>query len=116
MKLSTVMKAAKEVPLGRVWEKAKEVHKICGKPTATLFVDMLGCAKKYGAGPTDPEENRLPRHSSAIEAANVAKEAGVKKLLLCHTCSERHEAAVQRAQSMLDIPVEWATPFKEYCF
>jgi len=70
----------------------------------------------YGAGPTDPEDNRLPRHSSAIEAANVAKEAGVKKLLLCHTCSERHQAAVEKAQSMLDIPVEWATPFKEYEF
>ena len=53
MKLRSLMQAAKNVPVSRVWEKAKEAHAICGKPTTTLFVDMLRCANKYGAGPTD---------------------------------------------------------------
>ena len=53
MKLRSLMQAAKNVPVSRVWEKAKEAHKLCGKPTTTLFVDMLRCANKYGAGPTD---------------------------------------------------------------
>ena len=70
----------------------------------------------FGKGPTDPEENKYCKHSSAYEAAIVAEEAGAKQLLLVHTCSERHQESVERAQSMLDIPVEWAQPFKIYNF
>ena len=53
MKLSSIRQAAKNVPLRRVWQTAEKAHAICGKPTAALFTDMLRCAKRYGAGPTD---------------------------------------------------------------
>ena len=53
MKLSSIRQAAKSVPLRRIRETAEKAHAICGKPTAALFTDMLRCAKRYGAGPTD---------------------------------------------------------------
>lgn len=53
MKLRSIRQAAKSVPLRRIWQTAEKAHAICGKPTATLFADMLRCAKRYGAGPTD---------------------------------------------------------------
>ena len=53
MKLSSIRQAAKSVPLRRVWQTAEKAHAICGKSTAALFTDMLRCAKRYGAGPTD---------------------------------------------------------------
>ena len=53
MKLSAIRQAAKSVPLRRIWNTAEQAHRKCGKPTAALFVDLLRCAKRYGAGPTD---------------------------------------------------------------
>ena len=55
MKLSSVLKTAmsRTDMLHRVWECAGEAHKICGKSRTALFNDMLRCAARYGAGPTD---------------------------------------------------------------
>lgn len=78
--------------------------------------DILIHESTYGAGPVDPVLNRYAKHSSALEAAKVASEAKAKKLLLVHTCSERHQDSVNAAQALLDIPVEWAEPFKVYYF
>ena len=55
MKLSSVLRTAmsRTDMLRRVWECAGEARAICGKPRAALFRDMLRCAARYGAGPTD---------------------------------------------------------------
>lgn len=53
MKLSSIRQAAKSVPLRRIWDTAGQAHALCGRSTAVLFADMLRCAKRYGAGPTD---------------------------------------------------------------
>lgn len=55
MKLTSVIKTAmsRRDMLSRVWECAGEAHGICGKSRLSLFNDMLRCATRYGAGPTD---------------------------------------------------------------
>lgn len=78
--------------------------------------DLLVHESTFGKGPIVPEENIYCKHSSAIEAAKVAKESNAKHLLLVHTCTERRKESVERAKSMLSIPVEWAKPFSIYDF
>ena len=78
--------------------------------------DLLIHESTFGKGPIIPENNIYCKHSSAIEAATVAKEAQAKKLLLVHTCSEQRAESIARVKSMVDIPVEWAEPFKIYKF
>lgn len=73
--------------------------------------DLLVHEASAGAGPLKPESNAISRHSSALEAAQVAKEARVKHLLLTHANESKREPAVQTAKSLLDIPVAWAVPF-----
>ena len=55
MKLASVLTTAKSSGnmLGKTWKTAQQAHKLCGKSTVTLFSDMLTCAARYGAGPTD---------------------------------------------------------------
>lgn len=68
--------------------------------------DLLIHEASFGAGPLDPERNRICKHSSAQEAARVAQEAQVKRLLLTHAHCSHREAAVSAAQARLSIP--WA--------
>lgn len=56
------------------------------------------------------------RHSDACEAAQGAKEAGVRRLLLTHCPAAKQQGAVEAAQALLDIPVGYAQPYKVYEF
>lgn len=78
--------------------------------------DLLIHEASFGAGPLDPERNRICRHSSAQEAARVAQEAQVKRLLLTHAHCSHREAAVSAAQARLSIPVGWADPWAVFPF
>ena len=73
--------------------------------------DLLVHEVTAGAGPLNLDANAISKHSSAQEAAQVAKEAQVKHLLLTHANESRRETAVEAAKSLLDIPVAWALPF-----
>ena len=55
MKLTSVVKTAlsRTDMLRRVWDCAGDARKICGRSRLSLFNDMLRCAARYGAGPTD---------------------------------------------------------------
>ena len=50
------------------------------------------------------------RHSNGADAARVAREAGVKSLLLTHAPLANRQGAVDSARALLDIPVAWAMP------
>lgn len=76
--------------------------------------DVLVYEASAGAGPVNPNYNHICKHSSAIEAVQVAREAHVQCLLLTHSPRVKWEAAVNYAQSQLTIPVSWATPLT--CF
>ncbi len=78
--------------------------------------DLLVYEASFGAGPIDPEKNRVCKHSSAQEAARAAREANVKRLLLTHTILPRREGAVEAARSQLSIPVDWAQPLSVFPF
>lgn len=56
------------------------------------------------------------RHSNGADAARVAKEAGVKSLLLTHAPPANREGGLRLAREALDIPVAWATPGRRYYF
>ena len=72
--------------------------------------ELLVYEASFGAGPIAPEANAICKHSSAQEAARVAREAGAKRLLLTHTVLPRREAALEAARAQLSIPVDWAMP------
>lgn len=76
--------------------------------------DLLVHEASFGAGPINPEANRLCKHSSAQEAVRVAKESGAKQLLLTHSYVSRRMESVAAAQSQLKIPVAWAEPYCIY--
>lgn len=79
--------------------------------------DLLLHETSFGAGPIDPPEwNAVRKHSSAIEAVRVAKEANVRRLLLTHAPDDRRESAVAQARTLINIPVSWAEPLKVYPF
>jgi ribonuclease Z len=78
--------------------------------------DLLIYESSFGAGPMNPEKNSICKHSSAQEAARVAAEAGVKRLLLTHSLVSRREESVAAAQAQLNIPVGWAVPYQIYEF
>lgn len=77
-------------------------------------VNLLVHEASYGAGPTDSINQS--RHSGAYEAVQVCKEANVKSLLLTHTYEPKREAALSEARKQLDIPVEWALPYKIFTY
>lgn len=77
-------------------------------------VDLLVHEASHGAGPV--ESINRSRHSSAREAAQVCKEANVKKLLLSHTYEPQREAALAEARRQLNIPVEWALPHEVFTY
>ena len=56
------------------------------------------------------------RHSDACEAAQGAKEACVRSLLLTHCPAAKQQEAVEAAQALLDIPVGYAQPYRVYEF
>ena len=64
----------------------------------------------FGAGPVPPIADTTCRHSSAIEAARVATEANVRRLILTHTYEPKRTGAIEEAKKRLTIPVEWAMP------
>lgn len=72
--------------------------------------DLLVHEASGGAGPINPEGNRISRHSSAHEAVRVARESGAKRMLLTHTYEPRREAALAAARGLISIPVDWAMP------
>lgn len=72
--------------------------------------ELLVYEASFGAGPIAPESNAVCKHSSAQEAARVAREAGAKRLLLTHTYEPKREAALEAARAQLSIPVDWAMP------
>lgn len=74
--------------------------------------DMLLHECSFGGGPVDPAVNAGCRHASAREAVTVCRQANVGKLLLTHTYEPNREAALEYAGANLDIPVEWATPYR----
>lgn len=74
--------------------------------------DLLLHEASMGRGPVSPEANAHCKHSSAYEAALVAKEAGAKRLVLTHAPLPNREPALQQAKELLDIPVDWAEPYK----
>lgn len=76
--------------------------------------DLLLYEVSYGGNMTD--EKNTSRHSSAYEAAQVAKEAAVRKLLLTHTYEPKRKYALTVAQQILKIPVEWAMPHHIFYF
>lgn len=78
--------------------------------------DLLVHEATAGAGPLNPDTNVISKHSSAREAAQVAKEAHVKQLLLTHAHESKRESAVEAATSLLEIPVAWALPFSVVLF
>lgn len=73
--------------------------------------DLLVHEVTAGEGPLNLNANAISKHSSAQEAAQVAKDAQVKYLLLTHANESRRETAVEAAKLLLDIPVAWAHPF-----
>ncbi len=73
--------------------------------------DLMLHEASFGAGPLLPEANAVCKHSSAQEAAKVAMEARVKRLLLTHAYEPKRQAAVEAARVQLSIPVDWAYPF-----
>lgn len=76
--------------------------------------DMLLHECSFGSGPVDPVVNAGCRHSSAREAVEVCKKANVKKLLLTHAYEPKRGAALEYAKENLEIPVEWAVPYKKF--
>lgn len=78
--------------------------------------DLLVHESSFGAGPLDPEANRICKHSSAQEAVRVAQEAGVRALLLTHGQAHRRAETVQAAKDALTIPVGWAEPYAVFDF
>lgn len=73
-------------------------------------VDMLVHEVSFGAGPVPPIADTTCRHSSAIEAARVANEAHVGRLLLTHTYEPKRADALAEARRRISIPVDWAEP------
>lgn len=53
-----------------------------------------------GMGLKSHRPDRTPRHSTPIEAANIAKAANVKRLALVHAPRETHPEVLARAQSV----------------
>ena len=80
-------------------------------PEFFMGCDLLVHEASFGAGPLDPEANAICKHSSAQEAALVAREAQVKRLLLTHAYEPKRQAAVEAAKAQLTIPVAWSQPF-----
>lgn len=79
--------------------------------------DLLLHEASFGAGPIDPpESNAHCKHSSAVEAVRVATEAQVKHLVLTHAPLPNRMPALDRARSLLDIPVDWAEPQRVFEF
>ncbi|MDO4741284.1 MAG: hypothetical protein Q4A66_11490, partial [Eubacteriales bacterium] len=78
--------------------------------------DLLLYECSMGRGPVDPAANEKCRHSSAYEAAQVAKEAGAKRLVLTHAPLPNRMPALEQARELLDIPVDWAEPFAVFDF
>jgi ribonuclease Z len=76
--------------------------------------DMLLHECSFGGGPIDPVVNAGCRHASAQEAVEVCKKANVKKLMLTHTYEPRRESALSYAREHIDIPVEWAVPYRTF--
>lgn len=72
--------------------------------------DALVHEASFGAGPVPPIADTTCRHSSAIEAARVATEANVRRLILTHTYEPKRAGAIEEAKKRLTIPVEWAMP------
>lgn len=60
----------------------------------------------YGATPANPLKNG-GLHSSAMDAAEVAKAAQVQQLALIHGLRHNNEASVQAAQAIYSGPVMW---------
>lgn len=60
----------------------------------------------YGDTPTNPQKNG-GLHSSAMEAAEIAKAAGVEQLALIHGLRRNNEASVHAAKSIYTGPVMW---------
>ncbi|MEG0766640.1 MAG: MBL fold metallo-hydrolase [Clostridia bacterium] len=72
--------------------------------------DLLVHESSFGIAPTTPQNNAICKHSSAMDAARVAKEANAKAMLLTHSLASRRQASVDAARALLDIPVAWAMP------
>ena len=69
--------------------------------------DLLIHECSFGTTPVNEKNNAVCKHSSVYEAVRVAKEAGVKRLMLTHTKGNK-EDCLALARSLTDIPVEWA--------
>jgi len=78
--------------------------------------DLLLHEASFGKGPIDPAANALCRHSSAYEAVMVAKEAQAKHLVLTHAPLPNRMPALEQAGALLDIPVDWAEPYRVFEF
>jgi len=70
----------------------------------------------FGGDANPAERTWHCRHSSAHDAARVAREANVSSLLLTHAQPFRQQEGVSTAQSQLSIPVAWAEPYGVYFF
>ena len=75
MNLSSVLRTAKGSGnmLNKTWKTAREAHVLCGKSTAALFADMLTCATRYGAGPTDYMMMKFYECSAAERATYLTR-------------------------------------------
>lgn len=76
--------------------------------------DMLLHECSFGGGPVDPVANAVCRHASAREAVDVCRKAHVRKLLLTHAFEPKRENALKYAREQLEIPVDWAVPYRVF--
>lgn len=60
----------------------------------------------YGAIPANPQKNG-GLHSSAMDAAEIAKAANVEQLALIHGLRHNNEASVKAAEAIYSGPVMW---------
>jgi ribonuclease Z len=66
-----------------------------------------------GPGEADPANNKI-LHSGAIDAANIAKQAEVGKLMLIHGPLSKAEECIQAAASIFTNEVIWPEERKKY--
>lgn len=71
--------------------------------------DLLVCECTKRDSEIPPERRAQIGHSSVHDAVRMAREAGVKRLLLTHSTIQ-HERSLAIARAALDIPVDFAEP------
>jgi ribonuclease Z len=76
--------------------------------------DILLHESSLGPVAADPAANARYLHSGALDAAKVAKEAGVPHLVLLHGSTQTREACIRAARTVFEGKVTWPERGERY--